>query len=104
MTDGLYGVDPAGEVTPMMVRDAMVTCFYEAHCDDAGFSEKMPVGYCEELVRKAFKDTGGDYEQPTKEAIMLALGGLAEFSSNFRTNDVIQKHYNQMLTLANRLK
>ena len=29
----IYGVDINKKVTPVMVRDAIIQCFYEAHCN-----------------------------------------------------------------------
>ncbi len=29
----IYGVDVTKNVTPVMVRDAIIQCFYEAHCN-----------------------------------------------------------------------
>ena len=51
----------------MQVRDAMVECFFEAHCMDSGIDmdEKkeggVNKGYCESIVKKAFDESGGDY-------------------------------------------
>ena len=38
MDKKIFGIEPDEEVTPLMVRDAIVECFYEAHCADAGIT------------------------------------------------------------------
>ena len=102
----IYGVDLNSEVTPLMVRDAIVECFYNAHCADSALEDddsKSVNKYCAELVKGAFTNTGGDFENPTKESIVKVLGQLAEFSKNFRNPEVIKKHYNEIMQLVERL-
>lgn len=103
----IYGVDINKEVTPLMVRDAIAECFFEAHCADTGIDgaeESTNKDYCRNVVKKIFKDAGGDYENPTKEDIMNALQGLADFSKNFRDQDMIKHHQMQIMKLVERLK
>lgn len=107
MTDEIYGIDPEGKVTPLMVRDAIIECFYEAHCADAAFEggeKEVNRNYCQEIVKKAFTDTGGDFEKPTKESIGGVLGQLAEFAKNFRDPKVIEKNYGEIKILVDRLE
>lgn len=103
----IYGVDTDSEVTPGKVRDAITVCFNEAHCADAGIAEsEMPVKkqYCEQIVKKAFADSGGDFENPTKESILAALEELKKFAANFRDQSIIQKHYQEIMKLMEKLK
>ncbi len=107
----IYGVDPdKDEVTPLMIRDAIVECFYKAHCVDADLldnetdaSENMNRNYCQQIVRKAFKDGGGDFDHPTKEGIMGAIGELKKFAANFRDPKIIEKHAGEIMTLLKKL-
>ena len=106
MNDIIYGTDKNKKVTPLMVRDAVVVCFFNAHCEDTGVSvddKESNRIYCRELVKKAFKDTNGDFENPTKENIMSVLGKLAEFSKNFRDPSIVQKHYGEIMELMKKL-
>lgn len=103
----IYGVDTTKEVSPEMVRDAIVICFYEAHCaqTEMGSSDDpMTHNYCRQIVEKAFKETGGDFERPTKASIMACAGWLAEFSKSFRDQSVIQKHMSDIQKLISLLK
>ena len=36
----IYGVDPEKGVSPEEVRNAIVECFYKAHCLDTGIGEE----------------------------------------------------------------
>jgi len=99
----IYGVCLDDKVTPLMVREAIVECFYEAHCVDSGLGDDDPKSvkkYCADLIADAFVKTGGDYDYPTKESIIKALGQLAEFSKNFRDPSIIQGHYNEIMKLV----
>ena len=103
----LYGVDLDKPITPLIVRDAIIECFYKAHCMDAQLSSgkdpEIDKIYCGTIVKKAFKDTGGDFDKPTKESIMKVLGRLAEFAKTFRNPEIIKKHYNEIMELVNKL-
>ncbi|MEN8252798.1 MAG: hypothetical protein ABFQ62_00255 [Patescibacteria group bacterium] len=104
MSKKIYGVGLDGKVTAPMVRDAVVKCFYEAHCNDAGFGKKAPVEYCEELIRKAFSDAGGDFDNPNKEILKKVVAGLENFSTQFRDQEVIDNHRDQIVQLINKLE
>lgn len=99
----LYGVDLDSAVTPLIVRDAMIKCFYEAHCQDAGFESGTPEGYCDEIVKKSFEDSGDDFGNPTKDSLLRAVEGLVKFSKNFRDPKIIEKHRDQILQLIEKL-
>jgi hypothetical protein len=105
MSEKIYGVDLDQEVTPLMVRDAIVKCFYKAHCADAQLAQAKEMGkpYCTEIVKKAFADSGGDFEKPSKKSIIECLEKLKEFAANFRNPSIIKKHYKEIMELVSRL-
>ncbi|MEI7620697.1 MAG: hypothetical protein WCJ57_03975 [Candidatus Falkowbacteria bacterium] len=103
----IYGVNLNAPVTPIMVRDAIVECFFKAHCADSGLGSDDPNSvkkYCAELVVGAFTKTGGDFDNPTKDSIFKVLGQLAEFAKNFRDPSIIKEHYNEIMKLVERLQ
>lgn len=107
MNENVYGIDPDGEVTPLMVRDALAECFYQAHCADSGVNpedRKLNSDYCKSIVEKAFAETGGDFQKPAKQSIMNAIGWLGEFSTNFRDPKIIQEHAASMMKLVEKMK
>ena len=101
-----YGIDDSKTPTPLMVRDAIVECFFKAHCEASSLSDDESINraYCQENVKKAFASTGGDFDKPTKESIMKAMEGLAEFAKGFRNQTVIKKHYGEIMKLVEKLK
>lgn len=106
MTEKIYGIDVNEEITPIMVRDAISECFWQAHCIDSEIppsDQKANKEYCLSIVRKAFKDTGGNFESPTKESILKCLENLAEFSKNFRDQSIVMEHYKNIIQLVNKL-
>lgn len=108
MTNSIYGVDVDGGVTPLMVRDALSLCFYQAHCEDSGLSnaqkdEDVNRDYCRDMVKKAFVDSGGDFEKPTKESIIGAMGQLKEFSKSFRDPSIIEAHSREIMGLVDKI-
>lgn len=102
----IYGVDTTNEVTPKMIREAIVSCFYDAHCKQSELGEEGEAAedYCTEIVKRAFSETGGDFENPNKKSILACIPWLAEFSKSFRDQSVIQKHMSQIVELINLVK
>lgn len=89
-----------------MVRDAMIRCFYDAHCADTGLEGDQESNrvYCRDTVVKAFHDAGEDFDHPTKTGIIKAMSQLREFSKNFRDPSIIEKHAAQISQLVERIK
>jgi len=113
----IYGADPSKSITPHKVRDAIIKCFKQAHgaetqntlgemAGDFGQEglNKLTNANVESIVQKAFRETGGDFINPDKKSIIAAMDWLAEFSKSFRTPDVIEKHYNEIMQLVKKLK
>ncbi|PIT94466.1 hypothetical protein COT98_03495 [Candidatus Falkowbacteria bacterium CG10_big_fil_rev_8_21_14_0_10_39_9] len=103
LEDCIYGVSLNNTITPLMVRDAIVECFYSAHCADSGLGDEDPKSvkkYCTDLIINAFVKTGGDYNNPTKDSIFQVLNELETFSKNFRNPKIIKDHYNQIMRLV----
>jgi hypothetical protein len=104
----VYGVDTSKEVTPLQVREALVQCFINAHRD----SLEVPEGSDEEAIqsmillriKKAFSDSGGDFENPTKMSLLKAIVSLKEFSSSFRNQEVIAEHFNAIKFLIDSIE
>ena len=109
----IYGVDTSKEITPLMVRKAIVQCFTEAHgseisshteCEPEVIDDKVKREAIELLVVKSFNESGGDFENPTKDSIIRAVTYLKEFSKNFREPEVIEKHASEIKSLINKIK
>lgn len=106
MSQKIYGIDPGESLTPVMVRDAIIECFIQAHSSKLNVS---PIGkehnenYCREIVRKAFADSGGNFNNPNKEDIIGAMNNLAKLSEHFRDKATTSKHYQEIMTLVNKL-
>lgn len=103
----IYGVDISKDITPLQVRDALVKCFGQAHCADSGLGTDNPTvanGYITEIVKKAFAESGGDYEKPTKPSILQAIVELQDFAKNFRDQSIVQEHAGTMMKIVNKLK
>ena len=103
----IYGIDLDSDYNAMAVRNAMIECFYQAHCKDTEIDqggEELTREYCTNIVKKAFADSEGDFEHPTKANILKAMGELSEFSSNFRDDEEIKKNYVKIGKLVEKLK
>jgi predicted transcriptional regulator len=100
----IYGVDTTKKVTAEQVRDAVIACFSNSHCNDTGIDLDASSEYCKTIVKKAFVDSHGNFDNPDKESLVKALDELAEFSKNFRDQKQIEEHYSKMVTLANMIE
>jgi hypothetical protein len=56
--------------------------------------------YCKEIVKKAFVEVEGDYDNPTKIDLNAVMKWLAEFSESFRNIELIKQHMGQIQTLV----
>ena len=115
MGDLIYGVDLDGEITPLMVRDAIIRCFTQAHKEildkkykDYGYDSTELEGFekiqIDLIVTSTFEDAEEDFENPTKEGIKKVLKLLAEFASEYREPEIIGRHYDEIMKLVDRLK
>ncbi len=112
----IYGVDTEGEITPLMVRDAIVRCFFQAHKEvlecmnrENEFSSQKERGNFEKLqadmiVREAFESAGINFNAPSKRGILMVLEELKVIASEFRKPEIIEKHYNEIMKLVEKLK
>jgi Zn-dependent oligopeptidase len=115
MADLIYGVDPSKPVTPVMVRDAIVDCFIQAHKEildemkeyhefksEEEFEEmkKMDIKI---LIKSKFEASGADFDNPTKKSIIGVMDKLAELSINFRKPEIVKKHYEEIMHLVDKL-
>ena len=108
----IYGVDLSGKITPIQVRDAIVRCFSLAQEElkksmrentdiEPKTIEKMFVDY---LIENAFKEAGGDFNNPTKETLIQVVMRLKEYAANaFRDSDIIEKHAGEIKQLIDKL-
>ncbi|HOY46412.1 MAG TPA: hypothetical protein PKU95_02160 [Candidatus Dojkabacteria bacterium] len=102
----IYGVDLDSTVSPLQVRDAIIECFWLAHCKDTGLEDNPASerSYCRSIIEKIFKDNNWDFANPTKENILGTVNALAEFSKSFRDPSVIQSHFSEIMELVNKLQ
>lgn len=112
----IWGVDLTKTYTPIDVRDGMLTCF--VHANGEMIAKMSGVQLPEEdvakeeqlreltagFVRKAFAQSGGDYDHPTKVSIIAALEVLKSFAEKAHQDPaMIQKHAADIMKLAERL-
>jgi len=111
----IYGVDVTKNVTPVMARDAIIQCFYEAHCNVLELAretfgqpperkfEEMKKSHVKELIQDIFYKIGGDFNKPTKDNLLKVIENLKGFASIYRKPDVIKKHVSEIMLLINKL-
>ena len=111
-----WGLVPSDleNLTPIKSRDLLVRCFFEAQRETFARSSKVLArDDSEEEVRKnvttmvkmAFKETGGSYEQPTKASLAKAVGALTQKAAAWGTPaDIIEHHRVQIERILTVLK
>lgn len=100
------GVEIKEPLTIGNVRDALSSCFNQAHCASTGLegADKNTLdSYCVEIVKKAFADLGVDYVNPTKEGVMKVNDFLTAFSKKFHDEKTIQEYHDKIAEMVNRL-
>jgi hypothetical protein len=112
----IYGINLNENITPIMVRDAIVECyyqadievlnklFYESDYDSEEDEKKTKREHVEIMLKKMFNDINGDYNNPTKESLLNVIDKCKDFAKCFRDEEIIKKHYNEILELINRIE
>lgn len=111
----IYGIDTEKPVNPSDVRDAIIECFSLAHDEELADLESYSQGISKndfeemkrinirQMVRNYFAEVGGSYESPTKDSILKIIEKLKDFSDNFRDKSIIEKHFNEIKILVDKL-
>ena len=112
----IYGVDATKDVTPRMVRDAIIQCYYEADkkvlerlfpesdFDTIDQENETKRKHVEILIKRIFDEVDADFDQPTKESLKHVIDKCKEFASCFRDEEIINKHYSEILGLIERIE
>jgi len=104
----IYGVDTTKIVTPTDVLRAIENCFVQAHSQQTnlgvGGDNLIDENYCQEIVKKAFRETEGDYENPTKESLIKVVDYLGNFSSSLREKEMIENNTKEINNLIELIK
>lgn len=105
--------DDLTEMNSVKARDLITRCFLEAQKETFyRVRERAGVSHNEDSVKKsidnvvkmAFKSTGGDYDNPSKESLMKVVGQLAENAASFGTpEDIIDHHKGLIEKIFSRL-
>lgn len=111
----IYGIDPAEKITPIMVRDAIVECFFQAHKQildekDEYYSLKskdelntMKHTDVVILMESIMEENGDDFRHPTKKSLMKLVESLKKFAAKYRAEEVIQEHAGEIMSLVKKL-
>lgn len=112
----VYGVDTETPYTAEDILKAIEACFKKAHDEvlekELGdFKSGMTTEEFDEIkkinvhqmVRKYLDEVGGSYQKPTKDKLIALCDKLADFAKNFRSPEIIGKHYNEIMQLITKL-
>ena len=114
--DSIYGVNIDKKITPEIVRDAIIQCFYEAEKEvlDTLFSstdfesieekEQKKFRHVKIFIEKMFKDVNGDFDHPNKESLIDVIDRCAEYARTIRDHETIKKHYSEIMILIDKLE
>jgi hypothetical protein len=111
----IYGADLGKKITPIIVRDAIIICFYEAHSkeldrmknqlsfkDNKDFEEFKKKDVLA-LIKLKFDEVGGDFNNPSKESLIKVVNQLKDYSKLFRDQRIIEKHAYEIMQLIEKL-
>ncbi len=116
MGETIYGIDLSEKITPIMVRDAIIRCFLQAHREVLDQMDEFAEWKNDEerdhmrsievktIVQTAFRENDADFDNPTKEGLIKVIDHLAKFAAQFRKPEIIQKHYGEIKKLIDKLE
>jgi hypothetical protein len=88
-------VDLSKKITPIMVRDAILVCFEQAHKESLDIMDEFTEWKSDEdrskvrdlhfdmTIKSAFKYAKADYHNPNKEGLVKVIDYLVKIASNF---------------------
>ena len=103
------------EITPIYVRDAIINCFYEAHEDVLNEmfavtnyssdteSKTTKHNHIKIMIKTLFERVNGDFDNPNKESLIKVIDQCAQYAQNFRDDGTIEKNYNKIMEMINKL-
>jgi hypothetical protein len=102
------------DLNPAKARDLIIRCFYEAQKETfARAKQRLGTPSDDEdvhrsvvaAVRLAFKETGGDFGEPTKESLAKVVECLAEKATSWGTpQDIVNHHKGEIRKVLDCLK
>lgn len=113
--ESLFGVKLNKKITPIMVRDAIIECYYQAdtevlenmfefsNFDSKEDKEETKRNHIVVVIKKFFDDVDGDYNNPTKESLKNVIDKCREFAKLFRDESIIQSNYQNIITLIDKI-
>ena len=111
----IYGVDITKKVTSIMVRDAIIQCYYEAHRNVLELAkdtfgnppkktfDEMKRSHIKDLISDIFVWIDGDFNNPTKKDLFKVIDILRRFAAIYRSEKIIKKHFTEILLLIEKL-
>jgi hypothetical protein len=102
---------PKENVTPELVRDELLTCFESANREFSKIMNQPVTGatlkqQVKQFVQSVFSSCGGNFENPTRESILLAITQCktnAEKMMGPQGAEIIRHHYDEMMKLVTKL-
>ena len=103
------------EITPIYVRDAIINCFYEAHEDvlnemfaisnfsSDNESNMTKYKHIKIMIKTLFDRVNGDFDNPDKESLIKVIDQCAQYAQNYRDDETIEKNYNKIMDMINKL-
>lgn len=99
----------SGKLDPTAIKNATIECFIDAHAKElkeldhyasnGDELKKLKEMNVELLVKKAFEETGGNFESPSKGDIVRAVDYLVGFAKNFRNQEVVMHNKDKIMKL-----
>lgn len=100
------------DMNPLKARDLIITCFFEAQKETFARSrqqlglqsgEKELHTSIESAIKLVMKETGGDFDHPTRESLAKAVEVLARKASSWGTPEDIIEHHKKLIQNVLRL-
>ncbi len=103
---------PDERITPEFVRDELLNCFESASREfarlvDQPVTDEALKGQVKHFVESVFSKCGVSFANPTKGGIVMAISECrnnAEKMMGPQGAEIITHHYEEMMTLVNRLE
>lgn len=104
---------PGEKLTAVFVRDELIECFFTsqkeilalaAQAMHRGGSDAEIRGNVTQIIRMAFQEVGGSFDEPTKASILQVMEVLRRKSTaTGKAAEIVEYHARQMMELVQQL-
>ena len=91
------------EATPKNVKQALIECFWEGK-EACGLGNSITKEMAIDQLKNVFEEMNVDWDHPTKNDFLVVISELKITLGQMVPQSVVEKHFNKMTEVINRME